>query len=265
MGNKHIRVCHHTAKGSKSKSKDSKSKSKGSSKSKGKSSSGSKGKSKSSAGSDDGKSMAYNYPVKGKNKKRVEKLDSKIDKLDRDFKKDERRTKKRLERDQRWDREVLRAKRITLTKVEDLDKGTVANTVQDIVADQKNPNKLTKKEINDHNAKYDERDHRYKRARRKAFTRVAKGNDRIKGRQLNRFIREYAKAVVDVDADRYPVGLRLLVVQLRGVVVLPGVRLVRWRLRRLRRLRLVRRRLRFVLLIVSTPQWNEKKGGVRGR
>merc|ERR1711916_334752 len=50
--------------------------------------------------------------------------------------------------------------------------GTVANTVQDIVADQKNPNKLTKKEINDHNAKYDERDHRYKRARRKAFTRV---------------------------------------------------------------------------------------------
>merc|ERR1712065_89356 len=120
-----------------------------------------------------------------------------IDKLDRDLKKDERRTKKRLERDQRWDREVLRAKRITLTKVEDLDKGTVANTVQDLV---------------------------------------------------------------DVDADRYPVGLRLLVVQLRGVVVLPGVRLVRWRLRRLRRLRLVRRRLRFVLLIVSTPQWNEKKG-----
>merc|ERR1712065_31207 len=108
-----------------------------------------------------------------------------IDKLDRDLKKDERRTKKRLERDQRWDREVLRAKRITLTKVEDLDKGTVANTVQDLV---------------------------------------------------------------DVDADRYPVGLRLLVVQLRGVVVLPGVRLVR-------------RRLRFVLLIVSTPQWNEKKGG----
>merc|ERR1711991_839967 len=191
MGNKHIRVCHHTAKMAKSKSKASKSK--------GKSSSGSKGKSKSSAGSDDGKSMAYNYPVKGKNKKRVEKLDSKIDKLDRDFKKDERRTKKRLERDQRWDREVLRAKRITLTKVEDLDKGTVANTVQDIVADQKNPNKLTKKEINDHNAKYDERDHRYKRARRKAFTRVAKGNDRIKGRQLNRFIREYAKAVVDMD------------------------------------------------------------------
>merc|ERR1711991_512304 len=188
MGNKHIRVCHHTAKGSKSKSKGSKSKSKGSSKSKGKSSSDSKGKSKSSAGSDDGKSMAYNYPVKGKNKKRVEKLDSKIDKLDRDFKKDERRTKKRLERDQRWDREVLRAKRSTL-----------ANTVQDIVADQKNPNKLTKKEINDHNAKYDERDHRYKRARRKAFTRVAKGNDRIKGRQLNRFIREYAKAVVDMD------------------------------------------------------------------
>merc|ERR1711916_186820 len=164
MGNKHIRVCHHTAKmgkkqhnttkglntkpkgkdkgkdkgkgkdKSKSKSKGSKSKSKGSSKSKGKSSSGSKGESKSSAGSDDGKSMAYNYPVKGKNKKRVEKLDSKIDKLDRDFKKDERRTKKRLERDQRWDREVLRAKRITLTKVEDLDKGTVANTVQDIVA-----------------------------------------------------------------------------------------------------------------------------------
>merc|ERR1711916_141280 len=175
------------SKGSKSKSKGSKSKSKGSSKSKGKSSSGSKGKSKSSAGSDDGKSMAYNYPVKGKNKKRVEKLDSKIDKLDRDFKKDERRTKKRLERDQRWDREVLR------------DKRTVANTVQDIVADQKNPNKLTKKEINDHNAKYDERDHRYKRARRKAFTRVAKGNDRIKGRQLNRFIREYAKAVVDMD------------------------------------------------------------------
>merc|ERR1711916_133615 len=165
------------SKGSKSKSKGSKSKSKGSSKSKGKSSSG----------------------LKGKNKKRVEKLDSKIDKLDRDFKKDERRTKKRLERDQRWDREVLRAKRITLTKVEDLDKGTVANTVQDIVADQKNPNKLTKKEINDHNAKYDERDHRYKRARRKAFTRVAKGNDRIKGRQLNRFIREYAKAVVDMD------------------------------------------------------------------